>query len=73
MSITSDVEPGDVYVDECGKLYRVTGVFTRPSVVLDAVETGETYDDRLHLGFDGLMARRLVRIYRPKKIGNKLE
>lgn len=33
-----DSQPGDIYVDEMGKLWRVIGVWTEPTVEVEEVE-----------------------------------
>jgi len=63
-----DVEPGDVYADDNGKLWRVVGVFHEPSVSMEEIE--HTVPDnplRVTGGMSGLMWHRFRRIFRPEK------
>lgn len=38
-----DAEPGDIYADEAGKLWRIVGVCREPTVIAEEVE-GTLYD-----------------------------
>lgn len=77
MAIVLDAQPGDIYVDENGKLWRVQWVCSQPTIGFEAVE-GTPYvsqdDERTALlnktkkegGFSGLMFDGFKVIHRPK-------
>lgn len=63
-----DAEPGDVYVDKEGKLWRVMGTCHEPTVQVAEIE--RTVPERpvtLRGGISGLMWDGFKRIYRPEK------
>jgi len=65
-----DAEPGDIYVDDDGKLWRVVGVICEPSVTVEAVEHefiigGAPQFPRRSGGITGHMWHDYQRIYRP--------
>lgn len=66
MSDVRDAEPGDIYIDATGKLWRVVGVCHEPTVIMKEIET----DDRLNVhvrktgGINGAMWNGWRRIWR---------
>jgi hypothetical protein len=73
MSDVRDANPGDVFVDSIGRLYRVVK-FTchEPTVHMEAIEKlstdgNEFLSDRLHGGVSGLMWDGFKRIYPTKE------
>lgn len=70
MTNMRDAEPGDIYVDGCGKLWRVVGVIREPSVTVEAVEHefiigGAPQFPRRNGGVTGHMWHDFTRIHRP--------
>jgi hypothetical protein len=61
-----DAAPGDIYVDEHGKLWRVVGIVGEPSVIVDEIET-RSPDSPVQRtgGVSGLMWNGFKRIHRP--------
>lgn len=61
-----DAKPGDIYADEQGKLWRVVGIFSEPTVQVQEIEpaTPESPVKRLG-GVSGLMWNGFIRIFRP--------
>lgn len=61
-----DAQPGDVYVDDAGKLWRVVGVCGEPTVIVEEVETKAPGDGtRRSGGVSGFMWHGFKRIHRP--------
>jgi hypothetical protein len=61
-----DAKPQDVYVDKSGKLWRVVGTWSMPTVVVEEIEPpdpGET-PVRRHGGVNGAMWDGFKRIHR---------
>lgn len=52
MPIPTDTEPGDIFVDENGKLWRVSWITTHPTTCLEEVE-GTLVDDAALSAFYG--------------------
>lgn len=62
-----DAEPGDVYVDARGKLWRVVGVCHEPSVTVQEIEFTPMQSARQQGGgVSGLMWNGFTRIFRPE-------
>ena len=61
-----DAEPGDIYVDESGKLWRVQSYCKDPTVELVEVETDGSCRKPIHRGGSvyGMMWQGFKRIYR---------
>jgi hypothetical protein len=55
-------QPRDVFVDRQGKLWRVVGVWTEPTVIMEEIE--EQHGTRLHGGVSGMMWDGFKRIWR---------
>ncbi len=69
-----DAEPGDIYVDKDGKLWRVVGVCKDPTVTVEEVEGsigrhGRIQKDHQNGGVGGLMWAGFRRIFRPDRPG----
>lgn len=61
-----DAQPGDVYVDEAGKLWRVIAICGEPTVNVQEVETTTPENPvRRSGGVSGLMWSGFKRIHRP--------
>lgn len=61
-----DAEPGDVYVDAAGKLWRVVSICGEPTVTVQEVETlTPTNEVRKSGGVSGYMWHGFRRIHRP--------
>lgn len=66
-----DAEPGDIYADFNGKLWRVTGTCSEPTVYVEEVEpfcgeAGSVWQKvRRSGGVSGLMWQGFKRIFRP--------
>ncbi len=71
-----DAEPGDVYVDEAGKLWRCVSICREPTVTMDEVEVGDNNlavngvpaRARSSGGVSGLMWNGWKRIWRKEKV-----
>lgn len=62
----NDPEPGDIYVDHDGKLWRVVGVCGEPTVHMQEVETTSPESPvRREGGVSGYMWNGFKRIFRP--------
>lgn len=62
-----EAEPGDVYVDAHGKLWRVMGTCKEPTVTVVEIEPYDTRKPiRKNGGVSGLMWNGFKRIYRPE-------
>lgn len=61
-----DAQPGDVYADANGKLWRVFAVIGEPSVEMEEIEKSGEYPDRVTRsgGVSGYMWNGYKRIFR---------
>lgn len=61
-----DAEPGDVYVDAKGTLWRVIGSCHEPTVIVQSIENDSIAEaKRMSGGVSGVMWQGFTRIWRP--------
>ena len=62
-----DAEPGDIYVDESGKLWRCIATCNEPTCTFEEIEPtgGSGWKERKGGGLSGLMWNGWKRIYHP--------
>lgn len=62
-----DAEPGDIYVDSRGRLWRIVGTWHEPVVIAEEIERHNATPQRQTAGVSGLLWHGFERIYRPAK------
>ena len=63
-----DAQPGDIYADSKGKLWRVVADIGEPSVEVEEIEKGGEYPDKVTRsgGVSGYMWHGFKMIFRPE-------
>ena len=66
-----DAEPGDIYADKNGKLWRIMGMWREPVIIAEEIEPEGTERQKMTAGISGLLWEGFQHIFRPDKTHKK--